>query len=219
MICGIDEAGRGPVIGPLVVAGVKCENEIQLKEIHVHDSKKYTPIKRTQLAEKIKRIILGYELLIIPASDIDAMRKVMTLNEIEVYAFSKILDKLKADICYIDSADVNEKRFGEHILVRLSFQPKIISKHKADELYPVVGAASILAKTKRDEIVCKIERRLRKKLDLPLGSGYPADPVTQQFLKIWLEKYKVLPPHVRCSWKTTQKLLSKQHRKRLDDFV
>ena len=58
MICGVDEAGRGPVIGPLVVAGVKCENDIQLKEIQVRDSKKYTPIKRTQLAEKIKRIIL-----------------------------------------------------------------------------------------------------------------------------------------------------------------
>ena len=61
--------------------------------------------------------------------------------------FSKIIEKLKPDICYVDAADVNEERFGRDILSHLSFKPTMISKHKADETYPIVGAASILAKT------------------------------------------------------------------------
>ena len=100
----------------------------------------------------------------ISASDIDDMRRIMTLNEIEVNAFSKIIDKIKPDICYVDAADVNEKRFAKNILSNLSFYPKIISKHKADDTYLVVAAASILAKVKRDEVVRKIAESLEKKL-------------------------------------------------------
>ena len=146
------------------------------------------------------------------------MRKVMTLNEIEVNAFSKVIDKLKPDICYVDAADVNEKRFGKNILSRLSFKPKIISRHKADDTYLVVGAASILAKTTRDEIVRKIAADLEKKLNLPLGSGYPADPITKKFLKTWVETYGKLPAHVRYSWKTAQKLMKNSTMRTLDDY-
>ena len=161
MIGGVDEAGRGPVIGPLVVAGVTFEDDLILIENNVRDSKKITPKRRENLAKKIKKMALKYEIIVVSANDIDDMRKVMTLNEIEVNAFSKIIDKLRADICYVDSADVNDKRFGSDILSRLSFKPEIISKHKADEEYPIVGAASILAKTRRDEEITKIEQELR----------------------------------------------------------
>ena len=154
----------------------------------------------------------------IPASDIDDMRKVMTLNEIEVNGFAKVIGKLKPEICYVDAADVNERRFAQDILSRLSKRPKIISKHKADDIYPIVGAASILAKTKRDEIVCTIAADIEKKLNLSLGSGYPADPVTKKFLKTWVEKYKELPPHVRHSWKTAENLMKESKMRTLDDF-
>ena len=113
------------------------------------------------------------------------MRKVMTLNEIEVNAFTKVIKKLKPELCYVDSADVNENRFKQDILSQLTFKTEIISKHKADDLYPIVGAASIIAKTRRDEEVNIIEEELQEKLNIPLGSGYPADPITQKFLKIW----------------------------------
>ncbi len=218
MICGLDEAGRGPVIGPLVVAGVTFEDDSELIENNVRDSKKITPKRREVLARKIKEISINYEILIIPASDIDDMRKVMTLNEIEVNAFIKVIKKLKPETCYVDSADVNEKRFGRDILSGLSFKSDIISEHKADEIYPIVGAASILAKTKRDEEVKKIEQKLENMLDLSLGSGYPADPITQKFLKEWVNKFGKLPPHTRHSWKTAQNLINENSIKKLDEF-
>jgi len=218
MICGVDEAGRGPVIGPLVVAGVVLPNDKRLIELRVKDSKKVSPVRRVRLEEKIKIMAVDYELLVIPAKDIDDMRKVMTLNEIEVNAFSKVIKKLKPDICYVDSADVNEERFKNDILCNLSIKPEIISKHKADDIYPIVGAASILAKTKRDEEVAKIAKKLEMKISLPLGSGYPADPLTQDFLKAWYKKYGKLPPNIRKSWKTTQNLIKDANTKRLDDF-
>jgi len=218
MICGVDEAGRGPVFGPLVIAGVTIQDDSELKEIGVRDSKKLTPNRREILAKKIREIAEKYEIIIISASDIDDMRKVMTLNELEVSAFSKIIEKLRPDVCYVDSADVNQERFGMDILSKLSFKPKIISKHKADDIYPVVGAASIIAKTTRDENVRKIAQELEKKLNLPLGSGYPADPVTKKFLKTWIRAYGELPPHTRRSWETAQRLMKENKTRKLDDY-
>ena len=218
MICGVDEAGRGPVFGPLVIAGALFEDDSDLVKLNVRDSKKIAPKRREYLAEIIKKIAVNYEILTISASDIDDMRKVMTLNEIEVNAFSKVVDKLKPDICYVDAADVNERRFGKDILLGVSFKPKMISKHKADDTYPIVGAASILAKTTRDEIVHKLAADLEKKLNLSLGSGYPADPITKKFLKTWVETYGELPPHVRHSWKTAQNLVKGNNIRKLDDF-
>jgi ribonuclease HII len=209
---------RGPVIGPLVVAGVTFEDESKLIRFNVRDSKKISPNLREKLAVKIKRNAIKYEILVIPAKDIDDMRKVMTLNEIEVNAFTKVIKKLKPDECYVDSADVNEARFGEDILRNLTFKCGIISKHKADDTYPIVGAASILAKTTRDEEVRKIAFELEKKLGVPMGSGYPADPITQNFLRKWLDKYSKLPPNIRKSWKTTKDLLKERSIKKLDDF-
>ena len=218
MICGIDEAGRGPVFGPLVVAGVKFNDDLKLIKFKVKDSKKLSPKRREILAIKIKKNCISYEILVIPAKDIDDMRKVMTINEIEVNAFSKIIKKLKPDICYVDSADVNEKRFADDILTNLSFKPDIVSKHKADDFYPIVSAASIIAKTKRDEEIRKIAIELEEKLNIPLGSGYPADPITQKFLSKWIDRYKNLPPHIRRSWETTRNILKEKSIKKIDDF-
>ncbi len=218
MICGVDEAGRGPVIGPLVIAGVTFQNDFELKENGVKDSKKLSASKRRVLAEKIKELADNFKIIKISAQDIDDMRRVMTLNEIEVNVFSKVIEKLKPDICYVDAADVKDERFGKDIQSKLAFKTTIISKHKADEIYPIVGAASIIAKTTRDYEISIIESELRKKLDIPMGSGYPADPITQNFLNKWLIKFGKLPPNTRHSWKTSQKLLNNYKTKKLDSF-
>jgi ribonuclease HII len=218
MICGVDEAGRGPVIGPLVVAGVAFEDDSILIENNVKDSKKITSNRRNELSRIIKHSALNYEIIIIPASDIDDMRKILTLNEIEVNVFSKIIDKLKPDICYVDAADVNDKRFGDNILSKLKNKTKIISEHKADNKFPIVGAASILAKTIRDEEIFKIEKILVNKLNIPMGSGYPADPATKYFLDKWFETFRFFPKYVRKSWKTSQNIIKKYKNSKLNFY-
>jgi ribonuclease HII len=218
MICGVDEAGKGPVLGPLIIAGVTFEDDSKLIDYRVKDSKQLSSSRREKLAKIIKKIALKYEILVIPATDIDDMRKIMTLNEIEVNGFVKIISKLKPEVCYVDSVDVNENRFGRNLSEAIPFKSSIISKHKADEIYPVVSAASILAKSRREEEVKKIGSALEKKLNLPLGSGYPADPITQKFLRTWLDRFGELPPHTRHSWKTSQNILKEKKLKKLDDF-
>ena len=209
---------KGPVIGPLIIAGVTFENDSKLIDYNVRDSKQLSPSRREELAKIIKKIALKYEILVIHAADIDDMRRIMTLNEIELNGFTKIIKKLKPEICYVDSVDVNEMRFGNNLIEKIPFKVEIISKHKADEIYPVVSAASIIAKSRREEEVKKIASTLEKKLNLPLGSGYPADPITQKFFRTWLEKYDKLPPHTRHSWKTSQNILKEKKLKKLDDF-
>jgi ribonuclease HII len=219
MICGADEAGRGPCFGPLVVAGILVKNDAELVRIGVCDSKQLSPKKREQLAPQIKRLSTKFELIILPAADIDDLRKTMTLNELEVFLFSKIIEKLKPEVCYVDAADVNQERFGRDIASHLSYKPKMISKHKADERYPIVGAASILAKVTRDEYVRRIAKEIEPKLNIPLGSGYPADQVTKKFLETWVSQFGSLPPHVRKSWETCQRLMKNNKTKRLDNFL
>jgi ribonuclease HII len=218
MIAGVDEAGRGPVIGPLVIAGVTASNQTIFENIEVKDSKQLSPKRRIFLAEQIKQISSNIEIVIIKASDIDDMRKVMTMNEIEVHAFTKVIKKLSPDKCFVDAADVNSKRFGQHISAQLSKKIEIISEHKADDIYPIVSAASIIAKTIRDNEIESIAQTLEKRINKPLGSGYPSDPLTQKFLHFWVQKYKKLPPHTRKSWKTAQRIFEQHSRKTLDDF-
>jgi ribonuclease HII len=218
MIAGLDEAGRGPVIGPMVIAGVQAKDQNIFRQIQVKDSKKLSKKRRTFLANQIKQIAAKIEFLVITASDIDDMRKVMTMNEIEVHGFTKIIKKLKPDQCFVDAADVNSDRFGSNISAQLPKKIEIISKHKADDIYPIVSAASIIAKTIRDKEIEKISKKLEKKLNKPLGSGYPSDPITQQYMHTWVKKYKKLPPNTRKSWKTAQRIYKQHTRKTLDDF-
>jgi len=218
MIAGIDEAGRGPVIGPLVIAGITAPDQELFEQMKVKDSKQLSAKRRTVLAEHIKNLATTIEVIIIKANDIDDMRKVMTMNEIEVHAFTRIIKKLKPDRCFVDAADVNSERFGLHIAANLPQKIEIISKHKADDIYPIVSAASIIAKTRRDQEIRTIAKTLEKRINQPLGSGYPSDPLTQQFINSWVQKYSTLPPHTRKSWKTAQRIFKQHTRKTLDDF-
>lgn len=215
MLCGADEAGRGPVMGPMVVAAVKVESDDFLREIGVRDSKKCAPRRRERLAGLIKENS-EYQTAIISPEEIDWMREEMTLNEIEVDAFAEVLNRLGTAYCelYLDAADVNEERFGEEIGKRLERRPaKIVAKHGGDDLFPVVSAASIIAKVTRDAEIERIKEELGE-----IGSGYPADPVTQKFLRKWVNEHGDLPPHTRRSWKSAKKALQMGKIRSLDEF-
>lgn len=204
-ICGVDEAGRGPVLGPLVVAGVKiAEADMsKLDSLNLRDSKECTPKRRDRLAVELKKIC-EIQLEILTATEIDELRKEKTLNVIEAELFAKVITSLKpVDKVYADAADTNEVTFRENILSNLDFKPEITSEHKADSIYTIVSAASIIAKTTRD---AEIER-IKAEIGEEIGSGYPADEVTRTFLTNWIKKHKNLPPHTRTSWKTVKKII------------
>lgn len=214
MICGIDEAGRGPVIGPLIVCGVAVEKDEFLRKLGVRDSKKLSRAKREDFAEKIERVADRIEIIEISAGEIDALRHEMTLNEFEVKIFASIIEKLTPRVAYVDSADVDEARFGRDIVNELGAMTNVISRHRADETYPVVSAASIMAKIRRDQRIAEIERDIGE----PIGSGYPSDPLTVRFLESWLNRNGSLPPHTRLSWDTSARLLRLRSTRKLDQY-
>ncbi len=212
MSCGVDEAGRGPVIGPLVVAGV-CGEESKIASLRVKDSKKLSPKRRERLAEEIKKVASKIVVIKIEPEEIDALRERMTLNEIEVELFARVISQLNGDKVYVDAADVNEERFAEEIKKKLGKDVEIISEHKADSKYPMVSAASIIAKVERDRIINELKKELGE-----FGSGYPADERTKRFLEKYVKEHNELPPHTRHSWKSAKRAMKKKEQKKLGDF-
>lgn len=200
IIAGLDEAGRGPVIGPLIVAGISCNTE-KLKDIKVRDSKTLTPRARTSLYEKLN--VTADQIIIkkIEAHEIDVLRKKMTLNTIELNAFAEIINQLHCSEVYVDAVDVNEKRFEKNLTDLTQNRYQIIARHKADSTYPIVSAASIIAKVTRDLEIEKL-----KKILGDFGSGYPSDPKTITFLKNYFKEHGTYPEHVRSSWKSITNL-------------
>lgn len=210
IIAGIDEAGKGPVIGPMCIGGVKIDESKAhiLKVLGVADSKKLTPKKREQLAAQIKKHADGFFVLEVSPSQIDELRKIMSMNEIMVVCFAKVLEQLKPDILYADAADVKAERFAENIRRQYAKTSpehakkiEIISMHQADAIYPVVSAASIIAKVRRDELI----EELKKEWGVDFGSGYPSDPKTKAFLLKWGKEHcGEFPCIVRQSWQTIE---------------
>lgn len=212
MSCGVDEAGRGPVIGPMIIAGI-CAPREELVKLGVRDSKKLTKKRREKLYEEIRKIAAKVVVEIIPPEEIDRMREEMTLNEIEVLIFAKVINRLDCSEVYVDAADVDAQRFAREISRHLKRNVTIISEHKADEKYPEVSAASIIAKVERDRRIEKIVKEIGD-----FGSGYPADPRTAKFLEEYYLEYGELPPHTRHSWKNAKKLERKKKQRSLEDF-
>jgi len=205
-LAGIDEAGRGPVIGPMVIAAVVVdEDRVQkLAELGVRDSKRLTPKRRERLFEEIIKLADDYALIELWPDEIDSREG--TLNEFEVDNFVRALNSLnvKPDVVYIDAADVKEERFGEEIRRGLNFWAEIVAEHRADDKFIPVSAASILAKVTRDRAIEKLKEGYGE-----IGSGYPSDPRTRTFLEDYYERHGDFPPIVRRSWKTLKKIEEK----------
>lgn len=218
IIVGIDEAGRGPVIGPMVLCALAIDKDKseKLNLLGVKDSKLLSPKKRSSLYSEIKKLSTQITVKHLSAAEIDELRKKYTLNEIEQKMMIKLVKEMKVvpSVIYIDAADVNAKRYGLAFETEFS-KSKIISRHQADKYYPVVSAASIIAKVQRDEAIEKIA----KQLNVDLGSGYPADPKTKKFLREYYAKHKNFPPFVRESWDTVKKIKKEFiQSKKMSDF-
>jgi len=208
-IAGVDDAGRGPIIGPLVIAGVVVTSDrIQyLREIGVRDSKLLTPATRVALAGKI-RVAGGVSLVEAQPKEIDEVvlhgGKLKKLNFLEAKLMARVVNELLPDEVYIDASDVNEERYAQAVseFLRPELKKiKIVSRHHADRTYPIVSAASIIAKVRRDEAVDALRSEYGD-----FGSGYITDPKTLAFLKDWRGSHSEYPPIVRLSWKTIKQI-------------
>ncbi len=214
LIAGVDDAGRGPVIGPLVIAGVLIRDDQidALKKLGVKDSKLLSSQRREKLAEEIKKLALKYEIIELSPAEIDKVvkngRKFHKLNLLEAQTMAEVIKRLKPETAYVDASDVDAQRFASNIKEMLPFSIAIVSEHKADATYPVVSAASILAKVRRDEVVAQLREKHGD-----FGSGYVTDPKTVSFLASWMKLYGSYPDFVRKSWKPAKRMQSEAQSK------
>ncbi len=200
-LAGCDDAGRGPVIGPMVLAGISiAEKDLPfLEEIGVKDSKLLTPHQRTLIYQKIIGKFKLFKIVKLSPAEIDAavLSSGTNLNFLEADAMASIINALKADKIIVDCPSTNIPNFTRYLQSKTVVATEISCEWKADLNHPIVGAASILAKVTRDMEIEKI----KQKYTIEFGSGYPADPITQKFLK---EHWKDYPEIFRHSWSTYQ---------------
>ena len=205
-VLGIDEAGRGSVLGPLVIAGVIVPEKMDkvLERMGVKDSKRLTPNRRTILSRKLKKMF-EYDLVVISAQDIDNMRADgINLNEIERIGMEKILSNLNPEKAIVDAVDIKAERFQNKLANGTGVN--VVAEHKADDNYIEVSAASIIAKQERDAHIAEINKDYIKMGGI--GSGYPSDPTTKKFLTNFT--YDEMPDFVRKSWATVEKMKNSQ---------
>jgi len=213
-VVGVDDAGRGAVIGPLVIAGVLINEQDlpKLEELGVKDSKRLLPHRREQLAKEIKKLALKYHIIKLTPAEIDKVvetgRKLHRLNRLEAQTMAKVIATLKPDVAYVDASDVLADRYKRHIAENITFEVQIVSEHKADAKYPIVSAASIIAKVERDKAIVELQERHGN-----IGCGYPTDPKTIEFLESWIQKFGSYPEFVRKSWKPAKRLKTKAEAK------
>ena len=195
----------------------------ELKKIGVKDSKELSERRREQLEIKLRQMADGILVIKVSASDIDKLRSETNLNRIEAKRMCEIINSVECDKVFLDSIEANTEKFRREIIAGLNAKLKeniknkrldIISENFADKRYPVVGAASIIAKVERDRDVAEIRKEYGD-----FGSGYSSDPRTIKFLKDWIKKNKMYPSFVRWSWITAKEIKKEHDQKNLKTFM
>ncbi|MCW1301517.1 MAG: ribonuclease HII [Candidatus Parvarchaeota archaeon] len=217
VVIGIDEAGRGPVIGPMVVAGVSLDPDLnrRFKAAGVKDSKMLSIRRIYQLERIIKEFSLGFKVIVRTAAEIDDRFKAKkNLNYFELDDMSDIANSLQGKKVIVDSPSANVAKVKSYLERRVK-DKEIIARNYADRDFVEVGAASILAKAQREREV----EAIKKELSYDFGSGYASDPRTIEFLKIIKDNGRIYDEpyskYIRKTWLTFKNLT----RKSLNDFT
>ncbi|MDR5656012.1 ribonuclease HII [Halodesulfurarchaeum sp. HSR-GB] len=210
---GVDEAGKGPVLGSMFAAAVVADPE-DLPD-GIADSKTLTPQRRERLAATLRAAeAISIGVAEIPVARIDDPETDM--NTLTVSAQAQAIDAagVSDETGYVDAGDVDAERFGRRVEKRVDTDVRIQAEHGADESDPLVGAASIIAKVARDAHVVA----LNTEYDADLGSGYPSDDRTRSFLETYVQRTGELPDCARRSWQTSSDILSAAAQTGLGDF-
>jgi ribonuclease HII len=178
MIAGIDEAGRGSVIGPLVIALAEIkESDINLlTEMGVKDSKLLKRDKRKEIMKKVNNIA-KFHYQIFNAKQIVEIMKLKSLNQLELEGMVELVNISSSKKVIIDCPSAGITSFSKDINCLLNTPKKLIIEHKADLNYVIVALASIAAKEKREDLIDILKEQFGD-----FGSGYPADPKAKAYL-------------------------------------
>ena len=213
---GIDEAGRGPVIGPLVIAGVVIDEKKEefFREQGVKDSKLLSELQRERLAEVIKEHALAYHIIVVDVDEIDQAvndENGHNLNWLEADKAVDIINKLQPKTTIVDCPSTSPKKFEDYLRQKMDNKnTKLVVEHKADVNHISAAAASILAKSTREAKMMAIKKQYGN-----CGSGYPSDPLTQSFLQKYWNKH---PEIFRKSWASWKTVAKKHEQKGIQEF-
>jgi len=217
LVCGIDEARRGPVLGPLVMCGALIDEKDmpKLEALKPKDSKLLTRAQREKIFDKLLNVLKHHKVIVINSKEIDKAvhgHDGLNLNRLEARKSVDILNALEPEKAIIDCPSNNISSYKNYIKKLLKNKKiELVLEHKA-ERYPLVAAASIIAKVTGDREIEKI----KKKIGIDFGSGYMTDPKTVEFLKNNFEKY---PELFRKSWFPYKDLVNQKFQKSLSDFT
>lgn len=209
---GVDEAGKGPVLGPMVAACVVADPAVLPGGID--DSKKLSSTRRAAFSRHLREdsdVTVGVSFVSPDRIDDPAT----DMNTLTVAAHAEALSQVASNGLsgVVDGADTDADRFARRVANRVDTVIEVHAEHGADETYPLVGAASVIAKVERDERVDTLREEYGD-----VGSGYPSDPTTRAFLADYVREYERLPACARSSWKTSKDVLARAEQSALDSF-
>ncbi len=196
---GIDEAGRGPAVGPMVLAAVCLDSggAEALTALGVRDSKTFGASKkarqlRGELATAIYRIARQVEVCVVDVATIDARVAKGELNMLE----REVAAELIARFPVVDRIIADGQTLFSPLRRRFTH---LTAMNKAEDHSATVAAASIVAKSRRDDLFARIAHRYLGQFGEIRGGGY-ANAATQRFLRAYAATFSRLPPEARHSW-------------------
>jgi ribonuclease HII len=219
LILGIDDAGRGPVIGPMVLAGCLVDKEVEkdFKKLGVKDSKQLTPKRRAFLADVVREKAEDFEVVIVYPDEIEKNNSNGTkLNEVEAIACADIINKINKGYekikVVLDCPSPGINKWKDFLKTKINdlSSLEVVCEHKADVNHVAVSAASIIAKDVREKEMAI----LKEKYGHQIGSGYASDPYTIKFLEKHAKKFKD-DGLFRKTWVTWQNASAKQEQTKL----
>ena len=211
MRLGVDEAGKGPVLGSMFAAAVRVDPE-DLPD-GVADSKALAPERRRELARTVREVADAVGVAEIPVARIDDPGTDMNALTVAAHAEALAAAAEEGDEVYADAGDTNAVRFERNVADAVPVALDVRAEHGADETYPAVSAASILAKVKRDAHVESLAAEYGE-----VGSGYPGDEQTRTFLREFVAEHGELPECARESWRTSRDVLAAAEQSSLGEF-
>ena len=215
-VLGLDEAGRGSVLGPLVIGGFSIDDHriFRLADLGVRDSKLLPSERREEIYAELRTLGDCRTVHLGPARIDTAVAK-HGLNDLEITAFAELVRAVGPDETRADACDPNARRFARVLKARSGHPAPVKARHHMDRDDLVVGAASIVAKVERDRAV----ERLAAEIGEPIGSGYPSDPRTMEFVRRWIASRGVQSAAwLRQSWAPTKRLIHERSARRLEEF-